>query len=69
MKFGMDFSLIIAVLVLVQLYILNMKVSDKPKTKSEKPSVEKNEEADNDLYLVVHRSNGDEKVYSKKDVA
>jgi hypothetical protein len=85
MKFGMDFSLIIAVLVLIQLYILNMKVSDKLSDKSEVLLTEKiekpeevaiatvataaTEKAENDLYFVVHRSNGEEKVYSKQDVA
>jgi hypothetical protein len=82
MKFGMDFSLIIAVLVLVQLYILNIKVnvSTKPRDKSEELLMEKNTKDENivtdsgsavesDLYFIVHRSNGEEKVYAKKEVA
>jgi ABC-type protease/lipase transport system fused ATPase/permease subunit len=80
MKFGMDFSLIIGVLVLLQLYILNMAVGEKPKAKAEELLKEKNTSAENtvnaaateaeeDLYFVVHRNNGEEKVYAKKDVA
>lgn len=80
MKLRLDFSVIIAVLVLAQLYILNIKVkvdtniesNNKGKEKDPSPAVEKINEGhsdDEDMYLVVHRNNGEEKIYTKKDVA
>lgn len=75
MKFSMDFSLIIGALVLVQLYILNIKVNeeddDKPKKgiNNDDDDIEGIQDTDGDLHLVVHRNNGEEKIYSKKDVA
>lgn len=73
MKFSMDFSLIIAVLVLVQLFLLNIKVEESDKSKKNmETELEEDmaflEDEEND-YLVVHRSNGEEKKYSKKNVA
>lgn len=83
MGFKLDFSFIIAALVLLQLYVLGMNTDKKKKTIITK--VDKNEVAiqqqaqiqttsqqeglELELELTVHRANGEEKVYTKSNVA
>jgi hypothetical protein len=76
MKLNIDFTMIITVLVLVQLYILNIKtkpeenVQEKVKSPigGEKELVGTSEPIEGQI-LVVHRRNGEEKSYSCKTVA
>lgn len=74
LKLNIDFTLIITLLVLAELYISNLKVKSKNDLKGQPLPMEKdltkNEQADvEELVLVVHRVNGDEKTYSRKTVA
>lgn len=74
-----DFSLIVAVLVLVQLFILNIEVKQDEAVEKdnrykkvpvfEDEAIIDTSEIKQELYLVVHRNNGETQVYSKTDVA
>jgi hypothetical protein len=85
MNLNIDFVLLIAVLVLLQLFVLSVDVNkdDKSNDVIENETNGKNNRFDafgeemtnnhkaekKELSLVVHRSNGEEKIYKKSDVA
>jgi hypothetical protein len=82
MNLHIDFTLIIALLVLVQLFVLSVDVSKgeksdiaigngiKDKTNIQvQEIISNNLEENNELSLVVYRSNGEEKIYKKSDAA
>lgn len=76
MKLNIDFTLIITVLVLIQLFILNWgskaedKITKELNNEDEQDSSDLEEEVSLDIEaFVVHRPNGEEKTYSRKTVA
>jgi hypothetical protein len=78
MNLNIDFVLLIAVLVLIQLFVLSTDFNKDENSNNGRNRIVdalSEEAVDNsltdnkELSLVVHRSNGEEKIYKKSDVA
>ena len=82
MNVNIDFVLLVAVLVLLQLFVLGVDVNKDEKANMEtdykgndgfdtlaEETLDNNTENSKELSLVVYRSNGEEKIYKRSDVA